>query len=285
MINESRVASGIAVVVDNDFFLIDVGSGTYRNAELLGLPVSELSKIFITHFHSDHIGDLGEANIMSWANGRRKKICVYGPEGVDQVINGFNMAYNFDKGYRIAHHGEKTLKPDAGNLESKTISIQNKTDLTLVFESENLKIFAVLVDHSPIEPALGFRIEYKGKTIAITGDTKKTDTLPKLCKNADILFADAISYELLNRIRQVSLEKGQERNAKILNDIQNYHMNPIDAAHLAKEANVKKLVYVHITPQLPNKIAEKIYLNGVSDIFNGEILLGEDKMDFLLTPE
>ena len=282
MANEKRVAFGIAIVVDGDFFLIDVGPGTYRNAEILGLPVSNLSKIFITHFHSDHIGDLGEANIMSWANGRQEPLYIYGANGIDKVVDGFNMAYDFDKGYRLAHHGENTLQPDAGNLKNKEISFQQKNALNKVFETENLKIYAFLVDHSPIEPALGFRIEYKSKIIAITGDTMKTGNLPKFCRNADILFADAISYDLLNRIKQVSLNKGQDLIGKILTDIQSYHMNPLDAARLANEANVRKLVYVHITPHLPNKIAEKIYLKGVSDIFDGDIILGRDQMDFHL---
>lgn len=280
MINEKRVASSIAIVTDDDFFLVDIGPGAYRNAELLGLPVSKLSKIFLTHFHSDHIGDLGEANIMSWANGRKQPLRVYGPEGVESVVNGFNQAYRFDQDYRVAHHGDKTLPKKAGFIKSQTIEIQKENELNLIFKRGNLKVYAFLVDHFPVKPALGYKIDYKNKIIVITGDTIKTNNLPRFCHNADILFSDAICYELLDQIKKVSIEEGNERIAKILTDIQNYHMNPNAAAHLAQEAEVKKLVLVHITPQVPNKILENIFLKGMEDIYDGEIILGKDRMKF-----
>ena len=94
--NDVRVAQCIAVIGGGVFFLVDVGPGSYRNVDVMRLPVPHLSKILLTHFHSDHIGDLGEANMMSWANGRTKALDVYGPEGVEKVVNGFIMAYEHD---------------------------------------------------------------------------------------------------------------------------------------------------------------------------------------------
>jgi len=73
-----------------------------------------------------------------------------------------------------------------------------------------------------------------------------------------------------------------DRYSKILKDIQDYHMNPVIAAELAKEAKVKKLVFVHITPPLPNENDEKMYLKGVDEVFDGEVILGKDCMKFRL---
>jgi ribonuclease Z len=81
-----------------------------------------------------------------------------------------------------------------------------------------------------------------------------------------------------------AVEKLNPRAAKILTDIQNYHMEPVSAAKLAKEAQVKKLVFVHITPPLLNDNLEKIYLKGVADVFDGEVVLGEDRLKFTLDP-
>ena len=75
------------------------------------------------------------------------------------------------------------------------------------------------------------------------------------------------------------------RPAKILKDIQDYHMELVVAARVAKEAGVKKLVYVHITPPLTSKNTEELYLKGISDIFDGEIILGRDRMKFRLKPK
>ncbi len=283
--NNLRVAPSIAVLANGEFILIDTGPGSYRNLEILRLPAAHLTAIFLTHFHSDHIGDLGEANVLSWANGRKKALEIYGPEGVEKVVNGFIMAYELDKEYRFTHHGEDVLPLQAATPISTTILIQKSNERELVFDRNDLKVYAFEVDHSPVKPALGYRIEFKGNIVAITGDTIKTENLVKHCKNADILFSEAISYDMLKPVIAGAQTRNLSRIVKILTDIQEYHMEPVVAAELAKEANVKKIVYVHIVPPLPNKLAEKTYLKGVSDVFDGEIVLGEDKMKFRLDPK
>jgi ribonuclease Z len=283
--NETRVASGIGVIADGDFVLFDIGPGTYRNVDILRLPSENLKAVFLTHFHSDHIGDLGEANMLSWVNGRESPLEVYGPKGVGIVVEGFTKAYKLDTGYRIAHHGTDILSKENSKMISKPISLTTPGERKLCYEQNGLKIFAFEVDHTPIEPAFGYRVEYKGKTVVITGDTIKTDNLVKHCQDADILFSEAISYKMLNNLMKGAKRLKMERYAKILKDIQNYHMNPITAAEVAKEAHVKKLVFVHVTPPLPNENAEKMYLKGVNEIFNGEIILGTDLMKFSLKPK
>jgi len=282
MNNRLRLASSIGIIAEDEFLLIDVGPGSYRNADILRLPVEHLSAIFLTHFHSDHIGDLGEANMMSWAMGRAKAIEVYGPKGVGKVVNGFIMAYELDTGYRIAHHGEDTIIPEAGTPIIKTIELHDPNERELFFDKNELKVYAFEVDHAPIKPAFGYRIEYKGKIVVITGDTVKTKNLVKHCKNADILFSEAISYEMLNNMVAGAKKLKLNRFAKILTDIQDYHMEPIVAAEVAKEAQVKKLVITHITPPLPNETVEELYLKGVGDIYSGEVILGKDCMKFRL---
>ena len=283
--NDVRVAPCIAVIASGEFFLVDVGPGTYRIVDIMRLPIPHLSKILLTHFHSDHIGDLGEANMMSWANGRMKALEVYGPEGVEKVVNGFIMAYELDTDYRIAHHGKEIMLRDAGTPISKTIKFSDPKERILCFETKGLKVYAFLVDHSPVKPAVGYRIEYRGNIVVITGDTKKTDNLVEHCKEADILFSEAISYDMLNNTIEGLKRINLTRPTKILKDIQDYHMDPVVAARVAKEAGVKKLVYVHITPPLTNKTTEELYLKGVSDIFDGEIVLGRDRMKFRLKPK
>jgi len=282
--NTKRVASSIGVIAAGEFILVDVGPGSYRNVDVMRMPVSYLSAIFLTHFHSDHIGDLGEANMSSWANGRAKALEIYGPEGVEKVVNGFIMAYELDTGYRIAHHGADTVIPEAGTPISKTISISDPNEAELFFDRNGLKVYAFEVDHSPVNPAVGYRFEYKGNVVVITGDTKKTEKLVKFCADADILFCEAISFDMLNTMIS-SPANLPERMIKILKDIQDYHMSPVIAASLAKEANVKKIVYVHVTPPLLTSNIEENYLLGVREIFDGEVVLGQDNMTFKLKPK
>ena len=283
--NEVRLGPCIAVIAAGEFFLIDVGPGTFRVVSLMRLPGPFLSKILLTHFHSDHIGDLGEANMISWVNGREKAIEVYGPEGVEEVVNGFNMAYNLDTGYRMAHHGPEVLSLDAGKPVSKTIRFDDPNEKVLVFEKDGLNVYAFVVDHSPVKPAVGYRIEYRGNVVVVTGDTVKTDNLVKHCNDADMLITEAISFDMLNNMVGGLKRSGLDKMAKLMLDVQDYHMEPVEAAQVAKEAGVKKLVYVHVTPPLPNEAVEKRYLTGVSDIFDGEVIMGKDRMKFKLKPK
>lgn len=282
MNNPVRVASSIAIIAAGEMILFDIGPGSYRNADILRLPTQNLSMVFLTHFHSDHIGDLGEANMLSWVNGRENPLEVYGPKGVDKVVNGFSMAYELDTGYRIAHHGSEILSLKNSKMISKEIIINNPSEKQLCFDRNGLQVFAFQVDHSPIKPALGYRIEYEGNVIVITGDTIKTDNLVEQCRNADLLFSEAISFKMLDNIIVGARQQGSPRFAKILKDIQNYHMNPITAAKLANDSEAKKLIIVHITPPLINEKVEMLYIMGMNEIFKGDIILGKDNMKFRL---
>jgi len=284
MNNDTRVASSIGIIAGGEFILVDIGPGSYRNLDLMRLPAEHLSAVFLTHFHSDHIGDLGEANMLSWVNGRDKPLEVYGPKGVKQVVEGFEKAYELDTGYRIAHHGKEVLNREHSKMINRMILMEDPTEKVLCFDKNGLKVYAFEVDHTPVAPAVGYRIEFEGNCLVITGDTVKTENLVKHSRGADILFSEAISYTMINNLMAGAAKMNLKRFAKILKDIQNYHMEPIAAAQLAKEAQVKKLVIVHITPPLPNEKLEKLYLKGVEDIFKGEVILAQDRMKFKLEP-
>ena len=103
--DRERAAACTAIFAGGNMYLVDIGPGSWKNLALWRVPPAKLAAIMLTHFHSDHIGDLGEINIETWANGRDHPLRVYGPPGVDQVVNGFAQAYSLDEGYRIAHHG------------------------------------------------------------------------------------------------------------------------------------------------------------------------------------
>ena len=104
-----RAGACTAILAGGEFILVDVGPGSMENVALEGLPAGDLTAVLLTHFHSDHIGDLGEAITQSWINGRARPLDVYGPVGTTRVVDGFNQAYAFDAQYRTAHHGEEYM--------------------------------------------------------------------------------------------------------------------------------------------------------------------------------
>jgi hypothetical protein len=69
----------------------------------------DLSAIFLTHFHSDHVADVGEVISRSWILGRTEVVPVYGGPAIERIVDGFNLVYGPDEAYRVAHHGEEVL--------------------------------------------------------------------------------------------------------------------------------------------------------------------------------
>lgn len=283
--NTERLPTCTAVIAGGEFLLVDVGPGTIRNADLLNLPLGALTGVFLTHFHSDHIGDLGEANFQSWAAGRQKKLEIYGPKGVEKIVQGFTLAYEADIQYRIAHHGDSVMPPDASKPVAKPISIQTPESAELCFDRNGLKVYALAADHFPAEPALGYRFEYKGNKVVITGDTKKIPSLVQNARNADLLVSEALSFKMTGLAQKALSEHGRTRLAKIMKDIPDYHMSPVQAAEVAREADVKKLVLNHIAPPVTNFFAKRVFMEGVREAFPGDVVLGEDGMSFELDPK
>jgi ribonuclease Z len=285
MPNESRDSSGTAIIAGGEFILVDVGPGIVKNMNLSGLPAGNLSALLLTHFHSDHISDMGELDFMSWAQGRSKKLEVYGPEGVEQVVTGYNMAYALDSGYRTAHHTEEWMPSKNSGMTPHTLTIPNPEEAVPFFDRNGLKISVFQVDHSPVRPAVGYRFEYRGNVVVISGDTVKTPTLPKFAKNADLFFCEALNKEMVMMISKVAKELNNPLLSRQMSDVLDYHMSPVEAAEVAQEADVKKLVLIHVAPPVENFIAKRMYLKGTKDVFSGEIVLGEDRASFELDPK
>ena len=284
MNNTARVSSCTAVIAGGEFLLVDVGPGSIE-MDLQNLPLGALSAVLLTHFHSDHIADLGEANFQSWVNGRQKKMEVYGPEGVDRVVRGLTRAYELDTLYRIAHHGEAVMPPGASTPVAKTISFPDPAMPEPVFKRNGLAVYAFLVDHSPVKPAVGYRFEYKGNIVVLTGDTRRTDSLVRQARDADILVCDALSSRNTELVARVAAKNNRPRIAKIFHDISGYHMTPVQAAGIARDAGARKLVLHHIVPPVTNFFIKRAFMAGVSDVYRGDVVLGEDGMIFTLEPE
>lgn len=271
----ARASACTAILAGSEFVLIDIGPGSWRKADLAQLPLGELTAILLTHFHSDHIGDLGEAITMSWAGGRTKPLEVYGPEGVEAVVQGFLTAYQPDAGYRTAHHGEANMPIAASRALPKAIAPDQE-----VFNRNGLRITAFPVHHEPISPAYGYRIEYKGRIVVISGDTVKSQAVEKNAEGADLLLHDSLSKTMILAAAGMADAAGQKRRAAMARDIVTYHTTPVEAAETAAAAHVATLVLTHVVPSLRNDAQEKQFLTGTAEVFSGKIVIARDGMRF-----
>ncbi len=265
-----------AVLAGDRLFIVDAGEGSSETLNRLRINPGRIESVLLTHFHSDHIGGLASVNLQRWiAEGVDTPMRVLGPPGVERVVDGLNEAYALDSSYRTAHHGEEIASPATSAMSPETFEIPpGGQALTLI--DDGLRVTAFPVDHHPVAPALGFRFDYAGRSLVISGDTVYAPPLVEASQGADLLIHDALGRELLKLVENAAGEAGLDRRRKIMADIWDYHATPQEAARAATEAGVGALALTHIVPPLPLKGLEGPFLGDARDRFAGPLWLAED---------
>lgn len=279
----NRAGPCTAVLAGGRMYVVDTGPGSTENLTLDRMPFLQMTAVLLTHFHSDHIGELGELNMQSWAaGGRSEPLTVYGPPGVQRVVDGFSAAYALDTEYRVAHHGADIVPPKGGEMIPVTFEPPGDGAEVLVFEQDGLRVTAVLVDHRPIVPAVAYRFDYGGRSVVISGDTVVSENLVRLATGADLLIHEVLVKDVLTMFSGVASEAGRKRIAKLAADVTDYHTDPGEAVDVAKRAGVNTVVFSHLVPPLPGLLADQVFMRGVDDEGKVEVVLGEDHMHFTL---
>jgi ribonuclease Z len=198
---------------------------------------------------------------------------------VQSVVDGFNAAYTLDAGYRVAHHGADIVPPAGAGMRAAPYAV-GETE-TVVFEDGGLRITAFSVTHTPVAPAVGYRFDYGGRSVVISGDTARSATLERVAKGADVLVHEALAPNLVKLLEQSAQTAQRPALAHIFADIPGYHASPRDAAASARAANVRALVLTHIVPAMPTKALEPAFLDGAT--FDGPFWIGQDG-DLVILP-
>ncbi|HKC51052.1 MAG TPA: MBL fold metallo-hydrolase [Myxococcota bacterium] len=275
--HRTRAKACVAVFAAGRFWVVDTGPGSWNRMALLGVDATRIGGVMFTHYHSDHIGDLGEFNLNTWATGRDAPLRVFGGPGVERVVAGFNEAYALDRGYRVAHHGADFLPPDRGLMVAVPIPALVESDDRLVFlKQDGLEISAFAVHHDPIKPAYGYRFDYRGRSVVVTGDTTKSDAVVRAAKGSDVLLHEAQANHLIAMIGESAAAAGRPRVAKVMADIRSYHTTPVEAAEVANAAGVKLLVLYHLNPPPPSSLVEGVFTRGVSDVRAKDWMTADD---------
>jgi ribonuclease Z len=134
------------------------------------------------------------------------------------------------------------------------------------------------VNHDPVHPAVGYRFDYKGRSVVISGDTAASPSLVRAATGADLLVHEALQPKLVALLTEALAAKGQANTAQITRDILNYHSSPEVAADAARVAGVKALVLNHIVPPVPLGFAYPAFLGDAPQHYDGPITIGEDGM-------
>jgi len=258
-----RAETCILVKAGEEMFVVDIGGGSADNLRSWNILFGKIKAVFLTHLHSDHISDLPALHQGAWIlQNKTEKLKVYGPEGVSLVTEGFEKAYELDYDFRSEHHGEAIAPRQYAGFNAKTIDLNEP----VLFNKDGLKITAFKVIHEPIKPALGYKFEYKGRSLVITGDTSYAQSVIDNSMGVDVLFHEAQANHMVSVLENFALENGAKLRAKLMADIKTYHTTLIEAADIANKANVKKLVFYHLTPAPRNYLTELMFVRGVNEV-------------------
>jgi ribonuclease Z len=269
------------VIAGRRIFVVDAGEGGGKNIVQMGIPPGRIEAVFLTHFHSDHIDGLAQIMLLRWSGSSwQTPLPIHGPPGVENVVAGLRTAYTLDTGYRVAHHGTKILPPPGagGTALPFMLPPAGQGDSVVLIDDGGVKVTAFRVNHKPVEPAVGYRFDYKGRSVVLSGDTVPTPSLIAAAKGADVLVHEALQPRLVALLTSGLAAKGQANMAQVTRDIVGYHSTPEQAAQDAKAAGVRYLMLNHIVPPMPMRFAYPAFLGDAHRYYDGPITVGEDGM-------
>jgi ribonuclease Z len=277
--SDARAGSSIAVVANGELFLFDCGPGSTRVLQQGHVPLEWSRAIFFTHLHSDHFGDLGQFTLASQLSGRASPLTIYGPEGTQEMASGFQQAYARDLEFRIAQHPDH-LSKELGEYE--VVELDGEPVEQVVYEDQGIRISALAVDHTPVTPALAYKVEAGGRVVVISGDTSYHKPLASFAEGADVLIHEAMDKELALRMADVFASQDAPRTGQLIHEALPNHSSPADAGNLAREARASRLVLTHLSPPLLTRRWRKDVLNSARQQYPGPVSLAEDGMTIIL---
>lgn len=274
-----RAEACMGILAGERLFLVDVGAGSMRTLAAMGVPASKIEAVYLTHLHSDHINGLGEAMLLNWVSGegRDEPLPVIGPRGTGDMVAGFNAAYRIDGSYRTAHHGPNIANPAGYGARAEEVALPaGPGGRAIVLEEGALRITAIAVEHAPVEPAFGYRIDYKDRSISISGDTLYSQNFTGASDGVDVMFHEALDPEMVAVVGDALQRRGIASSAQIMTDILDYHASPEDAARSAEQAGAGALVLYHLVPPLPSPLLEPMFLGEAPRLYERRITVAMD---------
>jgi len=267
-----RFGPGTLVQVGGQNLIFDAGRGVTQRLMQSGLKLGQVQALFLTHLHSDHVIGIPDLWLTGWlqaAYGQRKSpFKVYGPEGTRNLMAGLEQAYDWDIKTRLA---DQKLPPDGVKVQVTEV------EEGVVYDNSGVKVTAFVVDHGDlIKPAFGYRIDYGGRSIVISGDTRFSENLIKHATGVDLL------------IHQVAAAHEDLLKIPVFKVIMEHHTSPEEAGVVFSRAKPKLAVYYHFvllgTPKIP-ALREQDVIEHTRKTYSGPLRIGEDLTAFVISAD
>jgi len=252
-----RFGPSILVEAGGKKLVFDCGRGAAQRIEQIKIPFTEIDALFLTHLHSDHVVGLPDLWLTGWARGRKVPFQVWGPAGTRDMMSHLEEAFQFD--IRIRQEDDK-LPPQGVAVIAKDI------EQGVVYDTGGIKVTAFAVDHGLVKPALGYRIDFAGHSVVLSGDTRFSENLIHFSQGTDVLIHEVIDPEAF-RARNPSVSA--ERYGAIVG----HHTTAEQAGTIFSRVKPKLAVYSHIVPgDAPDLVLH------TRKTYSGPLEVGEDSM-------
>jgi len=280
--NKNRASACVLISMGNTRILVDMGNGTQANLSKLGAGVRQFSALLFTHHHLDHNEEFVPLFISSLMG--RHKFTIIGPPNTVKLTKTNLKLYAEDITYRLGK-SQRTLAD-----RKKAYSVRDiKGGKSFVID--NIRISTLKVPHTI--HTIAYRFDYKGKSIVVTGDLTFSESLPKLAKDADFMIIDSGGMVMkggqrmgrgmqgprqgMRRPRQGTRRLRQSRvsGERHKSSRTRAHLNLQESSLIAKQANVKNLVYTHFRA---GEVDQEASLKEIRKNYSGNVIFGEDLM-------
>jgi ribonuclease Z len=259
--NPARRGPATLVTLGSERLLVDAGSGVAVQLQRAGMRVLDLRRVFLTHLHSDHVIDLGHLVLTRWIVGVNAPLEVCGPRGTREHVDRLLALWEWDVQVRRAHMHER---------EPPRVAV-TEIEEGVVHEGGGITVTAFTVEHEPVKPAFGFRLDGGGRSVVLSGDTRPCENLVRHAGSVDLLIHECTE---MTHTHWAPGCGWPTREAKV-RDLAAYHTSPDEVGEVARRAGARALVLTHLMPGSdPADLAAR-----AARSYTGRVMVGEDLME------
>jgi ribonuclease Z len=254
-----RFGPAILVKAGSERLLFDAGRGVLQR--LMQVNSRDIDKLFLTHLHSDHIVGIADVYLTGWFTRRERPLQVWGPDGTVAMMSHLGEAFSFDREIR-----GKTAPPAGAEIKAHDVGEGR------IYDNAGVMVAAFVVDHGPVKPALGYRIDFDGRAVVLSGDTRFNENLIAHAKGVDLL------------IHEVSASRDPTQT-QANNGVLALHTLPDQAGTVFARTRPKLAVYSHVgTAGDPNGkgLTDSEFIDATRKTYDGPLVVGHDLMTFVL---
>ena len=255
----NRFGPSTLVEAGGQKFLFDAGRGALQRLTQAKVHWQDIDAVFLTHLHSDHVVGFPDLWLTGWlvAPGRHRELRVLGPSGTKEIMEHLQQAYAFDIEFRKSDD-----RASPGGVVIKAEDIKQG----IAFENHGVRVTAFEVDHYPVKPAFGYRVDYLGRSVVLSGDTRFSENLIRYAKGADVLIHEVASPDSFKRAGI---------SPKRTESVIKHHITPKMAAIVFARVKPRLAVFSHIVQP---DATEKELIGPTRKGYSGPIEVGEDLM-------